>query len=578
MQIPLLRDIFVILALAVAVAMVCHRLRIPTVVGLLITGVIAGPHGLGLVRDVHEIEVLAEIGVIFLLFTIGIEFSLSSLRRIWKLFLIGGSLQVSITAVGGMLLFRYLGADMAQAVLAGCAVALSSTAIVLKLLQNRFEIAAPHGRLVLGVLIFQDVAVVLMMLAVPILSDPSASSLGRQLALLAAKGAAIGGITWVLASFVVPRLFTQIARTGSSELFLLAVGLVCFAVAWFTSLLGLSLALGAFIAGLIISESEFSHRALGSAIPFRDTFTSFFFVSVGMLLDLGYVIDAGPRLLAIIGAVLLLKLAAGGVAGLILGMPFRVAALAAVVLAQVGEFSLVLLTQGRVHGIIDSDGFQMLLAIAIVTMVLTPFLIVGSHRIADAAARVPMPAAVRAGRHFMQTPADDDELRDHMVIVGYGVIGSTLAQSAQLLGIPYVIVEINYETVRNLRRKGENIFYGDATQEASLEKAGIARARVLAISIPDAPGVRRTVELARRLNPSTKIVARARYVQETEPLYRLGADEIVSEELEASIEMFSAVMHEFGVPADRIEEFGGRARTRHYEVLREMEPPKDDRS
>ena len=295
MQIPLLRDIFVILALAVVVAMACHRLRIPTVVGLLITGIIAGPHGLGLVRDVHEIEVLAEIGVIFLLFTIGIEFSLGSLKRIWKLFLFGGSLQVALTAAGGYLLFLYLGVTTAQAVLAGCALALSSTAIVLKLLQDRFEIAAPHGRLALGVLIFQDVIVVLMMLALPILAGDYTGSLAAQLGVLALKAVAIGVLTWVLAQFVVPRLLEQIARTGSSELFLLAVGLVCFAVAWFSSMLGLSLALGAFIAGLIISEGDFSHRALGSAIPFRDTFTSFFFVSVGMLLDIGFVVQAGPE-------------------------------------------------------------------------------------------------------------------------------------------------------------------------------------------------------------------------------------------------------------------------------------------
>jgi len=576
-QIPFLRDIFVILALAVVVAIACHRLRIPTVVGLLITGVIAGPHGLGLVRDIHEIEVLAEIGVIFLLFTIGIEFSLASLRRIWKLFLFGGSMQVFLTAAGGYLLFRYLGVATAQAVLAGCAVALSSTAIVLKLLQDRFEIAAPHGRLALGVLIFQDVIVVLMMLALPILAGDYTGSLGVQLGLLGAKAVAIGVLTWVLAQFVVPRLLSQIARTGSSELFLLAVGLICFAVAWFSSMLGLSLALGAFIAGLIISEGDFSQRALGSAIPFRDTFTSFFFVSVGMLLDIGFVVQAGPRLLAIIGAVLLLKVATAGTAGLVLGMPFRVAALAAVVLAQVGEFSLVLATQAMSYELIDAQNFQTLLAISIVTMVFTPFLIVGSHRIADAVGHVPMPAAVRAGRHFMKARADD-ELRDHVVIIGHGVIGTTLAQSAKLLDIPYVIIEINYETVRNQRRKGENIFYGDATQPATLEKAGIATARVVAISIPDATGVRRTVELARRAAPNVKIIARTRYVQEMDVLYRLGADEVVSEELEASIEIFSAVMHEFNVPTDRIEEFGGRARTRHYEVLREMEPPEDDRT
>jgi CPA2 family monovalent cation:H+ antiporter-2 len=556
--VPLLRDIFVILILAVVVSLACHRARIPTLVGLLVTGVIAGPHGLGLVTATHEVETLAEIGVILLLFTIGIEFSLATLVRIRRLVFAGGLIQVVLTAALTWAVAVRLGVPAQPAVLVGCVTALSSTAIILKLLQERSELAAPHGRTTLGILIFQDIAVIPMMLAVPMLAG-TAPDLPREIAWLVGKGAVIAFVTWALARWVVPRLFEQIARTGSNELFLLTVGLLCFAVAWFTSLMGLSLALGAFLAGLIISESDFSHRALGSAVPFRDVFTAFFFVSIGMLLDVGFVAREAALLGLLTLGVIMLKTMTGTITGLALGQPFRIAVLAGIALAQVGEFSLVLMTTGLAAGLIPDVGYQRFLAVAIFTMAVTPLVLKASHPLADAWCRLPLPARIRAGRHFV-ADSDAESLRDHIVVVGFGVIGRLVAQSARLLDIPYVVVEINYETVRKEQERGEPIFYGDATQPAVLQEADVAGARVLVVSIPDPLGVRRTVEAARALNRRLYIVARTRYVQEMLPLYRSGADDVVPEELEASVEIFTNVLHRYNVPAEQIAEFGGLAR------------------
>jgi len=556
-HVPLLRDIFVILILAVVVSLACHRARIPTIVGLLVTGVIAGPHGLRLVTATEEVKTLAEIGVILLLFTIGIEFSLGTLVRIRRLVFAGGMMQIALTTVLAWGIAVRLGVPPARAVLIGCVTALSSTAIILKLLQESSEISAPHGRTVLGVLIFQDIMVIPMMLAVPMLAG-AAANLPREIAWLVGKGAIIAFVTWALARWVVPRLFEQIARTGSNELFLLTVGLLCFAVAWLTSLMGLSLALGAFLAGLVISESDFSHRALGSVVPFRDVFTAFFFVSIGMLLDVGFVAGEAALLAALALGVIVLKTVTGTLTGLGLGQPFRIAVLAGIALAQVGEFSLVLMTTGLDAGLITDLGYQRFLAVAIFTMAVTPLVLKASHPLADAWCRLPLPARIRAGRYFVST-GDEEPLRDHIVVVGFGVIGRLVAQSARLLDIPYVVIEINYETVRREQERGEPIFYGDATQPAVLQEADLTHARVLAVSIPDTIGVRRTVEAARALNPRLYIIARTRYVQEMLPLYRAGADDVVPEELEASVEVFTNVLRRYDVPAEQIAEFSGMA-------------------
>jgi K+:H+ antiporter len=556
MQFPLLKDIFVIFGLAVGVALVCHRLRIPAVVGLIITGVIAGPHGLGLTSEAHAVQQLAELGVIFLLFTIGLEFSVESIRHTKRLFFVGGSLQVVITiVVAGGVAYAF-GVGAARAVFFGSIASLSSTAIILKLLQDRNELTSPHGKATMAILIFQDIVFVPMMLMIPFLAGQGSTNIWWAIGGLVVKVVVIWLVVALAAPRLVPQVLTRVARTQSNELFLLSVGALCFAVAWLTSLAGLSLALGAFLAGLILSDSEHSHRALEHVLPFRDVFSSFFFVSMGMLLDFRYVTGHAPQVIvATLGVVALKAVVTSGVV-MGIGLPYRVSALTGLSLAQTGEFSLLLLSAGLGAGLVSADGYQFVLAVCLFSMAAAPFLVGAAHRLSDFSMRAPMPVKMREGRFFI-ADAPDEAMRDHIVIVGYGVIGAMVGHSAKLCDISYEAIEINFDMVREQRARGVPIFYGDATQEASLVKANIRTARVLVVAIPDPVGAARVVALARRLNPTVEIVARVRYVRDMARLYQLGANEIVSEEVEASIKIFSVVLERYGVAPEVIEGFGG---------------------
>lgn len=556
MAFPLLKDIFIIFGVAVAVAFVCHRLRVPTVVGLIVAGVIAGPYGLGLVQDTHAVEQLAEIGIIFLLFTIGLEFSVDSIARVKRLFFVGGPLQVVATAAPVFLLVHAAGFSVQASVLVGLLSSISSTAIILRLLQDRSELTSPQGKGTMAILIFQDVAFVPMMLAIPFLAGQTQGAPWLQVALLVAKAIGIWLVIWLVAPRLVPRMLTAIARTGSNELFLLSIGVICFAVAFGTSLLGLSLALGAFLAGLILSDSEHSHRTLENVLPFRDAFSSFFFVSIGMLLDSRYVADHAVVLVGVTVLFIAIKALASTAVMQVIGLPYRVSVLTGLSLAQTGEFSLLVLAAGFGAGIIDTNQYQLILAVCLFSMVAAPFIVGVQHRLADFIGRAPMPTAVREGRYFISGEPDPG-LVDHIVIAGYGVIGAMVGHSAKLCEISYDTIEMDYTIVEEQSRRGVPIFYGDATQEASLLKANLPAARVFVVAIPDPLGAARAIAVARRLNPNVHIVARVRYVRDMSRLYQLGANVIVSEEVEASIKIFSAVLSHYGVSDEMIEEFGG---------------------
>ncbi len=556
MHMLLLKDIVVMFGLAVAVAVLCHRLKIPTVVGLILTGVIAGPHGLGLTTEIDAVEMLAEIGVIFLLFTIGLEFSIASIRQVKRLFFLGGPLQVGLTALVATGLCVILAVPIQQAILFGLVASLSSTAIILRLLQERSTLTSPHGKGAMAILIFQDIAFVPMMLVIPFLVGMGGDDVWRDVGGLVAKVAVIWFAVGVGAPRLVPRLMTGIARTQSNELFLLSLGVLCFFVAWLTSLAGLSLALGAFLAGLILSDSEHSHRALENVLPFRDVFSAFFFVSMGMLLDAGYVSAHLPAILATAAALMVIKALVTGGVMLGVGLPFRVSAMTGLSLAQAGEFSLLLLSAALAVGLVDDNAYQFVLAVCLFTMAAAPFVVMGAARLADLGARLPLPVRVREGRYYVADDADEG-LQDHIVVVGYGVIGAMVGHSAKLCDIRYEAIEISYDIVQEQRERGVPIFYGDATQEASLLKANIKSARVCVVAIPDPTGAAHVVALARRLNPDVVIVARVRYVRDMARLYGLGANEVVSEETEASIKIFTVVLEKFGVDPDVIEGFGG---------------------
>ena len=391
MTIPLLTDVVIILGLSLGVILLFQRFRLPLVLGFLLTGIIAGPHGLALVNAVHEVELLAEVGVILLLFSIGIEFSLQSLVRIWRSVVLGGGLQVILTGAAAWALARAFRQTGAEAVFVGMLVSLSSTAIVLRLLQDRAEIETPHGKTSLGILIFQDMAIVPMMLFTPLLAVGGGDIAGPLLDLLL-KTVLIVGLVIVAARFAVPWLLFRVARTRNREVFILATVGMGLASAWLTSLAGLSLALGAFLAGLVISESEYSAQALGEVLPFKQIFLSFFFVSVGMLLNLDFVVANLALVSSASLVVLLLKSGVAAVAIRLLGFSLRTAILGGLTLSQVGEFSFILSRVGIQNGLLPDEHEQLFLAVSVLTMAATPFIIAGAPRLAEAILRLPLPS------------------------------------------------------------------------------------------------------------------------------------------------------------------------------------------
>lgn len=561
MQVSFLKDAVVIFGLSSAVIVASHRLRVPPIIGFLLTGVLAGPQCLGLMNDVRQVEMIAEIGVILLLFAIGLELSLEELNRLKRPVFLGGGAQVLLTILVSALLMSMTGLKLGPAVFVGFLAALSSTAIVLKILAEKAQLSAPHGRIVLGALIFQDVAVVPMMLLVPMLAGVE-SNPWMALGEMALKVLVVGLVVFVGARKVVPLVLEAVVRTRSRELFLMATLGLCFSIALLTSAVGLSLSLGAFLAGLVMSDSEYSSSALESVLPFRDVFISVFFVSIGMLLDPVFVLDHLGYVLVLTVGLLVLKATQASLAGRMLGYPMHVAILSGLCLCQVGEFSFVLAGEGLRSSLLSAENYQYFLAAAIGTMAVTPFLIGALPRISDRLVRL-FPI-----RPDAETEMNRLNLNDHLIIAGFGLGGRHLARAAKASGIPYVILEMNSETVRREREAGEPIFYGDASQSAVLEHIQVRTARVLAVVISDPTAIGRVVTAAKAHNPALHIVVRTRFATEIEGLLNLGAQVVVAEEYETSVEMFTHVLSTYLVPRPEIDRFVREIRSEGYSMLR----------
>jgi CPA2 family monovalent cation:H+ antiporter-2 len=562
----LMNEILVLFSLSIGVVFICHRLRIPKIVGFLMTGVITGPHGLGWVNAINQVEVLAEIGVILLLFSIGIEFSLKDLLRIKKRIFFGGTAQVLFTILAGIAMAKFINYPTRESIFVGFLVALSSTAIVLQILQERGEIDTPYGQTSLAILIFQDLVVVPMMLVIPILAGGRGET-GGSILILIGKGTGIIIFVILVSKWIVNSLLFQIARTGSRELFLLSVIVICFSVAWITSSIGLSLALGAFLAGLIISESEYSHQTLSNILPFRYVFMSFFFISIGMLLDISFIIH---NLLSILIATIILMtvkaILAGATAG-ILGYPLRTMILVGIALSQIGEFSFILAKSAIGYGLLKGEKYQYFLAISILSMSVTPFLISSGEKLASLASRLPFLERWKY-ELFEEDLGSNSFLSDHLIIIGFGLNGRNLARAARSAGINYAIIEMNPETVRREREKGEPIYYGDATHETILQHVNVSKARTVVVAINDPTATRSIVKGVRRLNPKAYLIVRTRYLNELSPLYELGANEVIPEEFETSVEIFTRVLKVYTVPRDDIDRLIAEIRSDGYEMLR----------
>ncbi|MBM3476545.1 MAG: potassium transporter KefB [Armatimonadetes bacterium] len=558
MALPPLGDTVVVLGLAMLVLLACHRLRVPSIVGFLLTGVVAGPHGLSLVRSVDEVGKLAEVGVVFLLFTIGMEFSLESLLRNRLAVLLGGAVQILGTlAVGALIAWRF-GWPVPQAVFAGMLLSLSSTAVVLKLLQQRGEVDAADGRVIFGILILQDLAIVPMIVLAPLLAGTSAGGGGSAGWLLLKSVGALAAVV-VGARWVVPALLHQVARTRDRELFLLAVVVLGLGVAWLTAAAGLSLALGAFLAGLMVGQSLYSHQALGSTLPLRDVFMSFFFVSIGMMLNVREAAAQPLTVLALVGGVLVLKALIACAGGVAAGLPLATAAAVGLSLCQIGEFSFILSEVGTAHGLLPGPAHQLFLAVSVLSMMGTPFLLGSRNTLADALARAQLPAWLQRGWVGVGSSAPPSTLRDHLLIIGLGFTGQTVARAAGAAGIPYHAIELNPNTVRAERARGHPVTYGDASQEALLLHAGAQHARVVVIALPDPATVRRVAHAVRSLSPVARIIARTRFVREIGALRDLGADEVIADEHEAAMEALSGALDSYLLSSKVPEDPSGAA-------------------
>ncbi len=547
----LLRDLLVVLSASILVVVALHRLRLPTIAGLLVAGAAIGPTGLALVGDTEAVGRLAEIGVVMLLFSIGLEFSLASLRRIARMVCVGGALQVGLTLAATFATATLLGHTGSRAVFFGFLVALSSTAIVLRGLSERGEVEAPHGRLIVGVLLFQDLCVVPMMLVTPMLASEATDFASIAFAL--AKAAVVMVLAVVLARFIVPRIFQRVAQTQRRDVFLLAVVLVCAGIAWATSLVGLSLALGAFLAGIVLADSEYGHQALADVLPLRDLFTSLFFVSVGMLLDLDLLARAPQHVLSLAVFLLALKFVLAALAALLMRLPARVALLAGVGLAQVGEFSFVLADLGADVGLMSGEERATFLAASVLTMLITPLLLRLGPHLAAGARRLE-----RVDRLFGVRDEDVVLLKrqraGHVVILGYGVGGALLARALKRVNVEYVIVDLDLDRVRAGRAGGEPIGYGDVTSPEILEHLGIARASYVAVMLNDPDASRRVVLTVRQLAPRTSIHARARDQIERRRLISAGATEVSAQEVEASLQLMENLLTGLGRPRDQVVE------------------------
>lgn len=559
-----LRESVTILAAAIVVLLLCNRLRIPSVVGFLLTGVLIGPSGLRLVSATERVEMFAEIGVVFLLFSIGLEFSLERLKQIRRYFFLGGATQALLTTGLIALLALPVGFPLPRAVFLGFLVTLSSTAIVLKLYADRRELDAPQGKILIGILLFQDFLIVPMIVLTPVLAGTVTAS-AAAIVLRFAGALVLVGLVFVVARYLMPRLLRLMVRTRIREVLVLGALAVCLGMALLTEALEFSLALGAFIAGIIISESEYSHQVVAEVTPFRDVFNSLFFISIGMLLELPFALTHPVPVLTLAGAILGVKALAGGAAAAFLGFPRRTVAIVALALAQVGEFSFVLLQVGQEQGLLDRALYQTFIAASILTMLATPLLVGAAPRLGDALGRRGRRSADGAVR---PEAGEARPLRRHVVIVGFGVNGRNLARVLRAASISYKIVELNGEMVRRGLAEKEPILFGDATRQEILEHAGIMEADVVVFAISDLEAVRRAIRLARGLNPKVRIIVRTRLVDEIEDLHRSGADEVIAEEFETSIEIFTRVLEHYHIPRNIIRAETRALRGQGYQMMR----------
>ncbi len=569
MELAILKDIVLIFALSTLVNLVFTRFRIPTVVGYLLTGIIAGPHLLSLVSARYQIELIAEIGVVLLLFTIGMEFSLKHLLKIRRIVFFGGLLQVFVTAGVFVVATHFYGIDWKAAAFFGFLLALSSSALVLKLLQERSELTSNYGRTVLGILIFQDLMVVPLILFSNILAGNSVN-IPVELLIMSLKVIFILGLVYAGNKWLLPKLLHLIAMTKNQELFIMSIFLICFAVALLTSKLGMSLALGAFLAGLMISDSEYSHNAFGNFLPIKDVFASFFFVSIGMLVEISFIIENYKLVLISVLMVIILKsLIAGGV-GFLLGHTLKGTVLIGLALSQVGEFSFILAKIGFSNSILSDYFYHLFLAIAVVTMALTPLLFHVSVPLSNLLLKLPLPGFLVNGL-FPLKEIEIPDFSNHLVIIGKDASAIKLSIMAKYNNLRHVSVIFDPSLAKEKMNEGDLVVYGDATNESVLKKAYADKADIVVVSVGKIVPCMAIVEKVRQLNKNAYILVRAPRIVNIEQLYRIGADQVLAEKLEIAIDLLNRILLKRLVPQNEVNRILTRIRNFNLGVFSEKD-------
>ncbi len=573
MGVELIKPLVIILATSALVIYILSRLNISSVVGFLISGIILGPHVFGFIKSPKEIELFAEIGVILLMFTLGLEFSLKNLSSLRRQVFYAGSLQVVLTILLVVFVAVFLlNYTWHKSFFYGMTISLSSTAIVLKMMIDKVEINSVHGRNVMGILIFQDLIAVWFVLLVPVLSQDHSSFFTIFLTVLKSLLVVVGVL--LLAKWLIPLLYHEIAKLRNRELFIITTILLSLGTAFLTYKLGLSLALGAFLAGIVISESEYSVQAIADILPLKESFLGMFFISVGMLINLPIIYHHILLILTVTLVVLLIKFTASMLATYISQKSFRISLFSGFYLSQIGEFSFILALAGYHNSLIDHFSYQALLSTSVLTMLLTPFIIMSTPHISEYLMKF-LPsktlARIKSHREHLEKHSHT-HLKNHTIVIGFGLNGSNLVKVLKTTQIPYVIIELNAETVKKNKHK-EPIYYGDASNIEVLHKFGIQDASVLVIAISDPYATRKIVQLSRRENKYLYIIARTRYVKEVDELIALGANEVIPEEFETSLEISSRVLHHYNIPKNVIMELIESLRQNCYRVLRTVHHP-----
>ncbi len=557
----LLQELIFLLAIAAAGVAVFERLGLPSVAGFLVMGALVGPGGLGLVADPDRVRALAELGVVFLLFEIGLELPIDRIRRMWRRSFLAGGLQVGGTLVVVAGLAVWSGLDSGPAIVLGALVAMSSTALVIRLLSDRGEIDAPHGQLALGVLLFQDLCIVPLLLLVPLIASGVAASPWPMLLAFGRAGAALA-VFFLVARFVLPALLAGGLSRRSRDLFSILALLIVLGSAVAAEEMGLTLAVGAFIAGLVMSTSPYSHQLFAEVLPLRGVLLGIFFTAVGMLLDPVDALREWPSVLGYVAGVVVLKaVVVFAVVAWLLRQGLRLGILAGLALAQTGEFSFVLAGVAREAGLLDERLGQVFVAGSFVTLIATPFLL----DVAPAVARFLASGVERAAG--AGEPASE-ELEDHVVVVGYGIAGQSLARVLRALQIRHVAVEANAQSVREAGTRQEPVVFGDATRSTLLDRVGVARARLVVVAISDAIATQHVAEVVRSLAPDVPLVVRTRFVSEVDALFEAGASAVVAEEFESTLDLIAKSLRVFQIPDSAIARFTAELREEGYEPLR----------